>query len=502
MDVALENVQVKNMLNKAEEKFISTLSRQEQKQIGQFTTPQNIANYMSDRLLENNFCQKHSTFKILDPGAGTGVLGISLVQKIFSINSNAIVQIVSYENDNNALKVLKHNYKLIFKWAKNNNLKFTYTIKPQNYILDGYNLFDYGINNHENEYDLIISNPPYKKLRKDSEEATAMPFIVHGAPNLYGLFWAKSIIELKPNSNSIFIIPRSWMSGSYFTKLRQFIFSQGNISEIHSFEARKNKFGNAKVLQELVIVVFKKRSAINQIRYFTHNSVSLLDKTNYIMADKANVVVGKEQRIYLVNSKKDIETLKWANRFSSTVEKSGLKMKTGLTVCFRNKSLLEDEGSSENVPIIFSDNISKHSVHLNRKKDQFLKKKRNGLLQNNQDYIFVKRFSSKEEKRRIQTAYYNSSRFSKYDQISTDNKLNFVIAENDNLLKGAYLFLSSTKFDEYYRLLGSNTQVNSTEINTMKCPSKQQLIELGQEYDAQHLESMEQNMIDKLISNI
>ena len=86
MDVALENVQVKNMLNKAEEKFISTLSRQEQKQIGQFTTPQNIANYMSDRLLENNFCQKHSTFKILDPGAGTGVLGISLVQKIFSIN--------------------------------------------------------------------------------------------------------------------------------------------------------------------------------------------------------------------------------------------------------------------------------------------------------------------------------------------------------------------------------------------------------------------------------
>ena len=36
----------------------------------------------------------------------------------------------------------------------------------------------------------------------------------------------------------------------------------------------------------------------------------------------------------------------------------------------------------------------------------------------------------------------------------------------------------------------------------MKCPSKQQLIELGQEYDAQHLESMEQNMIDKLISNI
>lgn len=83
-----------------------------------------------------------------------------------------------------------------------------------------------------------------------------MDYVVYGAPNLYGLFFAKSISELKSKGISCFIIPRSWMSGLYFEKLRKFIFKFGIIKELHSFKNRTNIFDKTKVLQELGIVVF------------------------------------------------------------------------------------------------------------------------------------------------------------------------------------------------------------------------------------------------------
>ncbi|WP_243682021.1 hypothetical protein [Lacticaseibacillus manihotivorans] len=115
------------------------------------------------------------------------------------------------------------------------------------------------------------------------------------------------------------------------------------------------------------------------------------------------------------------------------------------------------------------------------------------------DYIFVKRFSTKEESRRIQTAYYNAERFSQEKQISTDNKLNFVVASSSDLLKGAFLVMSSTIFDEYYRLLSGNTQVNSTEINSMKFPDAHSLANLGEKYQVSELTQMTQEKIDQIM---
>lgn len=48
------------------------------------------------------------------------------------------------------------------------------------------------------KYDVIIGNPPYKKIPKDAVEAHAMPDICYGAPNLYfcSLRWHYSISRM------------------------------------------------------------------------------------------------------------------------------------------------------------------------------------------------------------------------------------------------------------------------------------------------------------------
>ena len=38
------------------------------------------------------------------------------------------------------------------------------------------------------KYDFVIGNPPYMKIPKDAPEATAMPEVCYGAPNLYFIF--------------------------------------------------------------------------------------------------------------------------------------------------------------------------------------------------------------------------------------------------------------------------------------------------------------------------
>ena len=75
----------------------------------------------------------------------------------------------------------------------------------------------------QKKFDLIIGNPPYKKISKDAPEALAMPEVCHGAPNLYFLFAAMGIFNLKENGQMVYITPRSWTSGAYFESFRKYL---------------------------------------------------------------------------------------------------------------------------------------------------------------------------------------------------------------------------------------------------------------------------------------
>lgn len=79
-------------------------------------------------------------------------------------------------------------------------------------------------------YDVIISNPPYKKIAKAEPESVVMDSVVHGQPNIYFLFMAMSVKLLKPNGEMIFITPRSFTSGLYFRKFREYFFKYGPIN--------------------------------------------------------------------------------------------------------------------------------------------------------------------------------------------------------------------------------------------------------------------------------
>ena len=202
---------------------------------------------------------------MLDAGAGTGILSVAVVQRLLDDGYSGHIHLTCYETDSLVLSLLQENLSIISRHAD-----LSFTIKNENYITSQH--FGVGslFRDDENLYDYVIGNPPYLKIPKDADEAKTMLAVCHGAPNLYFLFWAMGIYNLKQGQELVYIVPRSWTSGAYFKKFREYLFQTCVITDIHLFESRDKVFDGEPVLQETIIVKVKKTTQrLSSIRLTT-----------------------------------------------------------------------------------------------------------------------------------------------------------------------------------------------------------------------------------------
>lgn len=95
-------------------------------------------------------------------------------------------------------------------------------------------------------------------------------------------------------------------------------------------------------------------------------------------------------------------------------------MKTGLTVDFRNRDILRDKNEEGAIPLFYSQHIQNGIVKFPiNKEHEYVVTDQRGLKQQNRNYLFVKRFTAKEERRRLQCGVYLSKKYPQYDVIST-----------------------------------------------------------------------------------
>lgn len=220
------------------------------KKYGQFFTNVTTAKFMAALF---DFDLSKSKLCILDAGAGSGILSVAVIDKLINDGYKGEIHLTCYETDEQVLSLLKINLDLI-----KSKYGIHYEIIQANYItsqtFENSTLFD-----DENKvYDYIIGNPPYLKISKDANEAKIMSNVCYGAPNLYFLFWAMGIHNLKYGAELVYIVPRSWTSGAYFKQFRQYLFANCVITDMHLFESRDKVFDGESVLQETIVVKVKK----------------------------------------------------------------------------------------------------------------------------------------------------------------------------------------------------------------------------------------------------
>lgn len=465
------------------ESFIAKMPKKQRKEYGQFFTAPSTADFMASLM---NIDLSKPKLSILDAGAGSGVLSAAIMSYLRNQKYTGELELVCYETDVNVLPLLEGNLELIKEVCHIN-----YSIKTDNYILSQ----AFGSAESTALYDLIIGNPPYKKMNKNAEECIAISDVCYGAPNLYFLFWAMSIHNLKPECEMVYIIPRSWTSGAYFAKFREYLFSQCVITHIHLFSSRNKVFDGEDVLQETIIVKVKKTSEIPTIVSITSSSTSDFSDVSEFNAPY-NVVVSNNQYVFLVTDRREVAILNRLSHLNDTLSSIKLPMKTGIIVDFRTRDVLRDEPSGATFPLFYSQHIKNGRVEWPIGKEaEYICTDRDGFLQENTNYLLVKRFTAKEEKRRLQCGVYLQSYHPEYAYISTQNKVNFIKCETPELAYGLYVLMNSTIYDVYYRILNGSTQVNSTEINNMPVPNAATIKAMGRQLMGQDLTESNCNTI-------
>jgi hypothetical protein len=463
--------------------YINGMPKEGRKKYGQFFTSKETALYMAELLSES---VDKDSIDVLDAGAGSGILSCAFVEVIQKKKIVKKINLVCYETDNNIIKLLEENLEYI---KKETEIDFNYEIITENYITNQYLDFNHliGENIKAKKYDFVIGNPPYIKISKDAPEATAMPNVCYGAPNLYFLFAAMGLFNLKKNGEMVYIIPRSWTSGAYFKKFREYFLTKGKLEHIHLFVSRDKVFDKENVLQETIIIKIKK-TEYEPDKVLITSSKTNKDFDNITKLDVPYdvVVSGEDKYVYLVTNNNEIDVLKKLRSFKYTLPQIGLKMKTGLTVDFRNRDILRKEKEKGAIPIFYSQHIKNGIVKFPVSREyEYVVTDKEALKQENKNYLFVKRFTAKEEKRRLQCGVYLARKYPNFKQISTQNKINFIDGVNIELSEcvvyGLYAIFNSTLYDLYYRILNGSTQVNSTEINAMPIPELNIIQEMGKE---------------------
>lgn len=277
--------------------YVEQMPKSKRKKYGQFFTSRQTAVFMAEMF---EIPKNKKFVSVLDPGTGSGILTAAIVDRLNEIPNVETIELVCYENNSDIIELLQSN----LEWMKNHtSKKIVYEIKQENYILsqsDNYNgTFSAELN--PKFYDFVIANPPYIKLLKNAPEAMSMQDVCYGAPNLYFLFAAMSAFNLKENGEMVYIVPRSWTSGAYFSKFREKFFDGMVLEQIHLFESRDKVFEIESVLQETMIFRAKKtlKRPEKILVTTTKDNSDFKNRTEY-SAPYAIVVHGTDNYIYIL----------------------------------------------------------------------------------------------------------------------------------------------------------------------------------------------------------
>lgn len=474
------NVLAADLLSVAESERLAALGgldARTQSQFGQFFTPAQAARLIASipRLPQSG------TLRVLDPGAGSGVLTAALVSRALAERAALSLEIVAVERDPLVLASLRAT---LSACEQAGGGRVRAEAVEADFILESVGLgASLSLNG---QFDLVLENPPYGKLAVSSAHRTAMRSAGIDAPNLYAAFLSLSVAALKPGGQVVAITPRSFFNGPYFGPFRTHLLDSIALDRVHVFDSRSTVFADTGVLQENVIFAGTRGATPG----FVELSVSR-DHTD----DISSRVVAYEEVVFpndpnrfirLATDADDTAVADIVLSQACSLTDLGLHVSTGRVVDFRSRQALSAVEQPGAVPLVYPGNLRDGGVLWPReiRKPQWFRPcddKDRAMLLPEGWYAVVKRFSAKEERRRIVASVWSPE--DNPGEVAFENHLNvFHVCGHgldENLAKGIVVWLNSSIIDKFFRTFSGHTQVNATDLRTLRFPTEATLRDLG-----------------------
>ncbi len=463
------------------------INRSKQVEFGQFFTPIETANLMASM-----FTNSPESVHLLDPGAGIGVLTAAYINQIVQFFPKTI-DVTVYELDSTLFPGLQSTLTECGSYCQRNKISFHSEIKQEDFIesisekLGSRNSF-FPIETPN--FNAIIMNPPYRKINSNSKERKQLSSIGIETTNLYSAFLWLATKVLSENGELVAIIPRSFCNGSYYKNFRVDFLRTMSIQRIHIFESRKKTFQEDDVLQENIIIHATKGTDKPEFVTISSSSGPDGEDLQFHQVRYENLVYpdDTDQYIRIISDQIGQQFEEKMKTFFTTLQDLNLSVSTGRVVDFRADEYLSTAPEdAETIPLIYPNSFQNGYVNWppRRGKKPVVLLPKPGIEQlviPSDVYVLVRRFSAKEEKRRVSAVVYDPDRV-KVDRIGIENHINYFHRTYGGLslilAKGLALYLNSTFFDQYFRQLSGHTQVNATDLRNVRYPTSQQLHNLG-----------------------
>ena len=471
-----------SIVEKSRLSISKTTDQSKKSHLGQFFTPMNIACFMANMFTNRPF----NNCRLLDAGAGIGSLSAAFLERYvsgdFSFNN---IEIDAVEIDQSLLPHLMRTIK-----DNKGEVDLKLNIRNNDFIETAVNSLCGDLFNEAlPKYTHAILNPPYKKIRSNSAYRIALRKAGIETVNLYSAFVALAVALLEAGGQIVAIIPRSFCNGPYYHPFRKFIIERAAFKHIHLFASRTKAFKDDDVLQENVIIMMERGAKQEDVIITTSTDATFADLKTFTCSFDDIISPDDSHHFIHIPTSPINKILQTNSSIRYYPEELGINISTGPVVDFRLKKYLKDMPEKDTVPLLYPGHFNGYDMEW--PKPEF--KKPNAIVRSAETekwlypkgfYCVVRRFSSKEEKRRVIAGVVSPDMFPGTDMIGFENHLNVLHGGKKGLpeclVYGLAGYLNSTSVDERFRLFNGHTQVNATDLMRIKYPSRKALSSLGE----------------------
>ncbi|MDR0505106.1 MAG: Eco57I restriction-modification methylase domain-containing protein [Bifidobacteriaceae bacterium] len=450
---------------------------------GQYFTPELAAELVAclPRLTKND------RIRVLDPGAGSGMLTAAIVERICREQSATAVEVTAVEVDPQLIPALQKTAAACEVYAAQAGVQVVVNVVQADLIARQTGL-DAQL---DNAFDLVVMNPPYKKLSALSWQRRALAARGWDTGNLYAAFVALGVESLKPGGQLVAITPRSFANGPYFERFRKRLLDQAVIDRVHTFESRSTVFADTGVLQENIVFCVTRGGLPTTVTITSSRDHTDGVNTRQIAYNDLVLPDDSHRFIRIATDGNDDEATRLMLTLPCSLDSLALRVSTGKVVDFRARDNLQNAPTPDSVPLVYPGNLCAGRVQWPRA----IGKAQGFRLLHAADakalwpsgyYVVVKRFSAKEERRRIVAAVWDPTQHG--DQpVAFENHLNVFHASGQGfdreLAWGLCAWLNSSVVDRYFRTFSGHTQVNATDLRSLNYLDGDKLRDLGSQLD-------------------
>ncbi len=481
--------------------------------MGQFMTPASVSEFMASLF---QYCPEE--IALLDPGAGVGSLTAAFIQEIMGRKSwPAQILVDAYELEPAMLDYLESTLDECRHVCLEHGVEFSGQVIQEDFINRGVGLLRgtgglFG--GLVRQYTHCIMNPPYKKIRSKSDHRAWLRQIGVETSNLYSGFLAIAIKMLAPGGELVAIVPRSFCNGLYFKPFRRLLLSEMALKHLHVFETRNKAFKDDDVLQENIIFHAVKGAKQGKV-VITSSSGPSFDEMTQREVPYSKVVKPKDldQYIHIAASEFDQMVVDRMSGFTYSLSDLDIDVCTGPVVDFRLRADIRQQTEKGACPLIYPGHFVDNHIAWPKPEGKkpnsiFESEKSSRWLMQNGWYVVTRRFSAKEEPRRIVAAVHDPGRIPG-EKVGFENHLNVFHKQKSGLdplvAKGLAVYLNSTLVDLYFRQFSGHTQVNATDLRMMHFPSLETLVRLGEKVrddfpEQKDVDAILEAEIDKMVN--